>query len=122
MRRTSAERSPARHPAPRREGLRGGVDGAAGVRHRALGEAADDLAEVAGVDRLEVLRRRGALAPDPVPAPEGEALLDLRQRCAEGVPVGLDGKVRQRLVVEFGQQGDLRKEEFIKARNVEWGT
>ena len=39
---------------------------------------------------------------------------------AEGVSVGLDGKIGQRLVVKFGQQGDLRKKEFIKARNVEW--
>ena len=108
------------HPAPRRESFRGGVDGAAGVREGALGEAADDLAEVARVDRLEVLGRRGALSPDPVPAPQGEAFLDLRQRCAEGVSVGFDGKIRQRLVAKFGQQDDLRKEEFIKARNVEW--
>jgi hypothetical protein len=51
-----------------------------------------------------MLRRPDGLAADVILPLKREALLDAREGGLERVAVGLDGKVRQRFVVEFRKQ------------------
>ena len=101
MRRTSAARSTALAWLQAGKALVAAAIGAAGVGRGAFREPADDLLEVAGVDRVEVLGGGDGLAADPVLTLQGQPLLDLGERGPEGVGVRVDRKVGQGLVAEF---------------------
>ena len=90
-----------RLPLPVLERLPRRVDGLLDVRPRAALEAAEELALVRGVDRLERLQPGDALAADDQRVVAAEFFLHFLQRRVHGRPVLGFSEVCQRLILEF---------------------
>ncbi len=91
-------------PAPGREGLRGGVDGAAASAVPS-GNRPMTCLKLQGFTDWKLFGAPDLLAADPVFPLDRQPLFDLRERGAEGPGVRVDGEIGERLVAKFRKQG-----------------